>query len=179
LLAALAGGRSFRDWTGAASWKRVAAPLGAAAAVLVVVVAPVALLDRRAFWADVFVYNAGLKGGDNYPIGGTPGFGFANFLVYFGCVRDLRDYFPFSVFFPLRAVLGLLLLREQMRDGRPEWALATGSAALVASLYFSRVVHPNYLVAAAVCLPLAALAAKRGADAALAPLLLLALAVEV
>jgi len=31
-----------------------------------------ALLDFRAFWADVFVYNAGLRGGDNYPIGGTP-----------------------------------------------------------------------------------------------------------
>ena len=49
-----------------------------------------------------------------------------------------------------------------MRDGRPEWALATGSAALVASVYFSRVAHPNYLIAAAVCLPLAVLACRRG-----------------
>jgi glycosyl transferase family 87 len=179
LLAALAGARSFRDWTEAASWKRLAPPLGTAAAVFLLVVAPVALLDSRAFWADVFVYNAGLKGGDNYPIGGTPGFGFANFLIYFGRVHDLRDYFPFSVFFPLLAALGLLLLRAQMRDGRPEWALATGSAALALSLYFSRVVHPNYLVAVAVCLPLAALSARRAADLALAPLLLLALAVEI
>ena len=66
-----------------------------------------------------------------------------------------------------------------MRDGRPEWALATGSAALVASVYLSRVAHPNYLIAAAVCLPLAVLARRRGADIALAPLLLLAVAVEV
>ena len=179
LLAALAGARAFRDWASASTWRRLAPPLGAAAAVFLLVVAPIALLDLHAFWADVFVYNAGLKGGDNYPIGGTPGFGAANFLVYFGCVRDLRDYFPFSVFFPLLAALGLLLLRAQMRDGRPEWALATGSTALLATLYFSRVVHPNYLIAAALSLPLAVLATRRGAELALAPLLLLALAVEV
>jgi uncharacterized membrane protein len=179
LLAALAGARSFRDFGAAPAWRRLAAPAAAALLVFALVVAPVALLDLRAFWADVFVYNAGLKGGDNYPIGGTPGFGAANFLVYFGCVRDLRDYFPFSVFFPPLAALGLVLLRAQLRDGRPEWALATGGTALVAALYVSRVVHPNYLIAAALCLPLAALATRRGADLALAPLLLLAVAVEV
>ncbi|MFI4945774.1 MAG: glycosyltransferase 87 family protein, partial [Burkholderiales bacterium] len=179
LLVALAGARSFREWTVPATWRRLAAPLAAAALAFLLVVLPVALLDPRAFWADVFVYNAGLRGGDNYPLGGTPGFGFANFLIYFGWVSDLRQYFPFSVFYPLLVPLGLLLLRAQMRDGRPEWALATGSAALLASLYFSRVVHPNYLIAAAVCLPLAVLAARRGADIAIAPLLMLAVAVEV
>jgi len=179
VLVALAGASSFRDWTALRTWKRLSAPLAAAAGVFLLVVLPVALLDLRAFWADVFVYNAGLRGGDNYPLGGTPGFGFANFLIYFGRVSDLREYFPFSVFYPLLVPLGLLLVRAQMRDGRPEWALATGSAALLASLYFSRVVHPNYLIAAAVCLPLAVLACRRGADLALTPLLLLALAVEV
>ena len=179
LFVALAGARSFREWTLPATWRRLATPLAAAALVFLLVVLPVALLDLRAFWADVFVYNAGLRGGDNYPLGGTPGFGFANFLIYFGWVSDLRQYFPFSVFYPLLVPLGLLLVRAQMRDGRPEWALATGSAALLASLYFSRVVHPNYLIAAAVCLPLAVLAARRGADLAIAPLLLLAVAVEV
>jgi hypothetical protein len=120
-----------------------------------------------------------LPGADNYPLGGTPGFGFANYLVYFGHVADLRDYFPFSVFYVLLVPLGVLLLRAQLRDGHPEWALATGSAALLASLYFSRVVHPNYLVAAAVLLPLAVLARQRGADLAVAPLLLLALGSEI
>ena len=179
LLAALAGARSFGDWTRPEAWKRLRAPLATAAGVFLVVVLPVAALDPRAFWADIFVYNAGLRGGDNYPIGGTPGFGVANFLIYFGHVRDLRDYFPFSVFFPVLAALGVLLLRAQMRDGRAEWALATGSTALVASVYLSRVAHPNYLIAAAIGLPLAVLACRRGAELALAPLLLLALAVEV
>jgi hypothetical protein len=50
--------------------------------------------------------------------------------------------------------------------------------ALLAALYFSRVVHPNYLIPLAVLLPLAVLAHARGADGALVPLALLALAVE-
>ena len=178
LLVALCGARSFRDLARAASWRRLRGPAAAAAAVFVAVVAPVAALDLRAFWGDIVVYNVGLPGGDNYPFGGTPGFGFANTLLYFGQVADLREYFPFSGFYALLVPLGFLLLRAQLRDGHPDWVLATGSTALVASLYFSRVVHPNYLIPAAVVLPLAVLARGRGADVALAPLLLLALAVE-
>jgi hypothetical protein len=176
LLVALAGARSFSGL--AAAGRRLIRPLAAAAAVFLVVVLPVAALDFRAFWGDIVVYNVGLPGGDNYPLGGTPGFGFANFLVAFGRVASLRDYFPFSVFYVLLVPLGILLVRAQLRDGHPEWSLASGSAALLASLYFSRVVHPNYLVPAAVLLPVAVLARRRGADVALAPLLLLALAVE-
>ena len=127
LLVALCGARSFRDLAGAAPWKRLLGPVAAAAAVFVAVVLPVAALDFGAFWRDIVVYNVGLPGGDNYPFGGTPGFGFANFLLYFGRVADLRDYFPFSIFYALLVPLGVLLLRAQLRDGHPEWALATGS----------------------------------------------------
>jgi hypothetical protein len=179
LLVALSGARSSRDLLGAPAWRRLAPPAAAAGAAFLAVVLPVAALDLRAFWGDIFVYNVGLPGGDNYPLGGTPGFGFANFLLYFGRVSSLRDYFPFSVFYALLVPLGLLLLRAQLRDGRPEWALATGSAALLASLFFSRVVHPNYLIPAAIVLPVAVLACRRGAAVALAPLLLLAVSVEV
>jgi len=179
LLIAFSGARSYRELLTGAPWRRLLPPALAAASVFIAVVAPVAALDFRAFWGDIVVYNVGLPGADNYPFGGTPGIGAANFLIYFGRVTDLREYFPFSVFYALLVPLGLLLVREQMRDGRPEWALATGSAALVASVYFSRVAHANYLIPAAVCLPLAVLARRRGADVALAPLLLLALAVEV
>ena len=140
---------------------------------------PVAALDFRAFWGDIFVYNAGLPGGDNYPLGGTPGFGFANFLIYFGRVASLADYFPFTVFYALLVPFGLLLVRAQLRSNDAEQALLTGSAALVASLYFSRVVHPNYLIPVAVLLPLPLLAKRRRADLALVPLLLFALAVEI
>jgi hypothetical protein len=179
LLVALSGARSFRDLAAASTWRRLLGPAAAAAAVFLVVVLPVAALDFRAFWADIVAYNVGLPGADNYPLGGTPGFGFANFVLYLGRVQSLRDYFPFSAFYVVLVPLGLLLLRSQLRDGKPEWALATGSAALLASLYFSRVVHPNYLVPAAVLLPVAVLARRRGADVALVPLLLLGVAVEV
>ena len=179
LLLALSGARSFSELLPAAAWKRLLAPIAVLLAVFLAVVAPVAALDFRAFWGDIVVYNVGLPGGDNYPLGGTPGFGFANFLIYFGRVASLRDYFPFSVFYALLIPLGLLLVRSQLRSGRVEWALATGSAALVASLYFSRVVHPNYLIPAAILLPLAVLALRRAPDLALAPLLLLAVAVEI
>jgi hypothetical protein len=179
LLVALTGARGFRDLAGAAALRRVLRPAAAASAVFLALVLPVAALDFRAFWGDIVAYNVGLPGADNYPLGGTPGFGFANYLIYFGRVADLRDYFPFSIFYVLLVPLGLVLLRAQMRDGHPEWTLATGSAALLASLYFSRVVHPNYLIPAAVVLPVAVLARHRRADVALAPLFLLALAAEV
>ncbi|HEY8233721.1 MAG TPA: glycosyltransferase 87 family protein [Vicinamibacteria bacterium] len=179
LLLALSGARSFAELLTPLPWRRLLAPLAAAGAVFVLVVVPVASLDWRAFWGDIVVYNVGLPGGDNYPIGGTPGIGAANLLIYFGRVAHLREYFPFSIFYLLLVPLGLLLVRAQLKDGHAEWALATGSTALVASIFFSRVAHPNYLIPAAVCLPLAVLARRRGADIALAPLLLLALAVEV
>jgi hypothetical protein len=180
LLAALSGAGSLRELAGREALTRVARPVLAALAVFTLVVLPVAALDFEAFWGDIVVYNVGLPGGDNYPLGGTPGFGFANFLLYSGAVQSLRDHFPFGVFYLLLVPVGVLLLRHQLRDGAPATVLVTGSAALLASLYFSRVVHPNYLVLAATLLPLGAL--QRGrlpADVVVVPLLLLGLAVEV
>ena len=178
LILAASGARALGDLRGLAPWRRMAGPAAAAAAVFVAVVAPVAALDFDAFWSDIVAYNVGLPGADNYPLGGTPGFGFANFLIYGGRVASLKDYFPFSVFYLLLVPLGFLLARAQVRFPRVEWALVTGSAALVASVYFSRVVHPNYLAAAAILLPVAVIASGRHAVLALAPLLLLATAVE-
>jgi hypothetical protein len=179
LLVALSGARAPRELLVATTWRRLGPPLAIAALVFVVTVLPVAALDFRAFWADIVVYNVGLPGADNYPLGGTPGFGFANYLIYFGHVADLREHFPFSIFYVLLVPLGLLLLRAQLRDGRMETALVTGSAALCLSLYFSRVVHANYLIPMAVLLPVGVLAGRRRPSVALVPLLLLATAVEI
>lgn len=179
LLLHLSGARSFRDLLGREAIAGLLRPALAAAAVFVVVVAPVAALDFRAFYGDIVAYNVGLPGGDNYPLGGTPGFGLANFLIYFGRVSSLRDYFPFGVFYLVLVPVGLLLARVQLRDGRAPTALLTGSAALLAALYLSRVVHPNYLIGAALLLPVALLATARPADLAVVPLLLLGLATEV
>ena len=180
LLAHLSGARSLRAIAARPALVRMARPALAAALVMIAVIAPVAALDPRAFWADIVAYNMGLPGGDTYPLGGTPGFGFANFLVVGRAVSSLRDSFPFGIFYLLLVPLCLLLLRLAVREGTLAAALAAGSAALVASLYFSRVVHANYLVLVAVLLPLAFLMGHRAAaEVAVAPLLLLAVAVEV
>jgi Glycosyltransferase family 87 len=178
LVVHLMGARSFGDLVRRDSWMRAARPLAAAAAVFVVIVLPVLLLDPAAMYGDIVAYNVGLSGGDAYPLGGTPGFGAANFAIYFGAVASLKDHVSFLPFYALLVPLGLLLLRRQMRDGRAATALVCGSVALVASLYFSRVVHPNYLVFAAVLLPIGCLALRRDAALAVVPLSLLALAVE-
>lgn len=155
--------------------RRALGVAGVAAAVFLVVVVPVAALDFRAFWSDIVGYNVGLPGADNYPLGGTPGFGAANFLIYFGAVGSLRDYFPFSVFYAVLIPLGLWLVHVQAKEGGLGTAFLTGTVALVASLYFSRVVHANYLLPAAILLPVGLLAARavRRADAAILALLLL------
>jgi hypothetical protein len=149
-------------------------------AVFAVVVLPIAALDFRAFYADIVGYNVGLPGADNYPLGGTPGFGFANYLIYFGAVRSLGDYVPFGLFYLLLIPLGLLLARATaQRRAEPAFALVMGGVALLASLYFSRVVHPNYLLPLAVLLPIGAIGASLAADVVIVPLLLGAVAVEI
>jgi hypothetical protein len=179
LLAHVSGARTMRELVVRPALMRLTRPLAAAALVFFAVVGVVAVLDPRAFWADIVGYNLG-SGADRYPLGGTPGFGFANFLIVGRAVSSLRDPFPFGIFYVLLVPLGFLLLRLVLREGTIAAALAAGSAALVASLYFSRVVHPNYIVLAAVLLPVAFLMGHRAAaDVALAPLLLLAVAVEV
>jgi len=178
LLLHLSGVRQWSEILARDTWRRLSGPLAVAALTFVVVVAPVAALDPKAFYADIVVYNVGLPGADNYPLGGTPGFGFANFLIYFGRVSSLREYFPFGIFYVLLLPLGILLVRAQFRDGGLPRAFLNGSLALLASLYFSRVVHPNYLIPLAVILPLAVLSRGRGVDGAVVPLLLLAAGVE-
>jgi hypothetical protein len=180
LLAHLSGARDLRELLGRPALARALRPAAAALGVFLAVVLPVAALDFRAFWSDIVVYNVGLPGGDNYPLGGTPGFGFANVLLYLGRVASLRDHVDFGRFYLLLVPLGFLLLRSQLREGHPARILTAGSAALLLSVYFSRVVHPNYLILAAVLLPLGFLMGeRRTADVALVPLVLLALAVEV
>ncbi|HEX6738380.1 MAG TPA: glycosyltransferase 87 family protein, partial [Vicinamibacteria bacterium] len=180
LLAHLSGARSFAELGRAPARGRLLRAAALALGVFILVVAPVALLDPRAFWGDIVVYNVGLPGADNYPLGGTPGFGFANFIIYFGGVASLRDHVSFAPFYLLLIPLGLQLLREQLRAGTAAAVAVTGSVALLASLYFSRVVHPNYLVIAAILLPAGFLAGyRRRWDVAAVPLLLLLLAVEI
>jgi hypothetical protein len=147
--------------------------------VFVAIVAPVATLDLHAFTTDILRYQTGSPGSDQYPLGGTPGFGIANLLIYVGAVQRLSDYFPFQRFYVLLVPLGLLLLRFQFRRPGLPSAFVAGSVALLASVYFSRIPNPNYLILATVFLPLAVLLDHElSVDLAVVPLLLLALSSE-
>jgi hypothetical protein len=179
LLAHLAAAGSFRSLVSRPVLLRLATLSAIALAVAVVVVAPIALLDPAAMWGDVVVYNVGLRGGDAYPLGGTPGFGLANFVLYFGGVASLTDLVSFAPAYALLIPIGLLLLAWQVRTGGAGPVLVAGSVALLLSLYVSRVVHPNYLVLAAALLPVGLMAGARlTADVAVMPLALLGWAVE-
>jgi hypothetical protein len=188
LLAHLSGARTLRELVSRAALGKMTRPVLALLGVFAAIVLPVLLLDPRGFWGDIVVYNVGLPGADSYPLGGTPGFGAANFLIYFGRVASLRDHVSFAPLYAVLAPLCLLLLRRQLREPHPAAALVTGSAALLASVYVSRVAHPNYVVLAAILLPAGLLALPRRSaddarpswpvDAAVAPLLLFQLAVE-
>jgi hypothetical protein len=179
VLAHLASASSWRSLFDREVVRRLLALGLMAAAVATVVIVPFALLDPAAMWGDIVVYNVGLRGGDAYPLGGTPGFGLANFVLYFGGVSSLTDLVSFAPAYLLLIPLGLLLLAWQLRTGGPGPVLVAASVALLLSLYVSRVVHPNYLVLAAALLPIGLLLGSRlSADAAVVPLLLLGWAVE-
>src|SRR4029453_3192322 len=155
LLVHLSGVASLRQLTSRDGLARLARPALIAGAAFFGIVFRVPPLAFRAFAADLFRYQVGSPGPDQYPLGGTPGFGFANFLFYFGRVASLSEYFPFQRFYLLFVPAGLLLLRFQLRQGEGVGpALVSGSAALLVSLYFSRIVNPNYLVLVALLLPL-------------------------
>jgi hypothetical protein len=153
---------------------RLKVPLVSGLGVFLAVVLPVALLDPRGFWGDIVAYNAGF-GSDAYPLGGTPGFGIGNLLIYFGLVNSLREPFPFHFFYLLFLPLGWLMIRAQIRRGGLGAAFFAGCVALLALVFFSRVAHANYLSAFAILLPLGVMLEGGAVDAAVTPLALLGL----
>jgi hypothetical protein len=170
---------SAREALRAGAAKRVLGLAAVVSAVFLALVLPLALRDWNAFADDILRYQTGGGGGDQYPLGGTPGFGFANLLIYAGSVTSLSQAYPFSRFALVFVAAGILLVRFQLRERGLAAALVAGSAALLVSLYFSRIPNPNYVTLAALFLPLALVMRPRlGVDSALVPLALLALALE-
>lgn len=179
LLVLAAGLTGWRELLGPSGWRRLAGPVLIALGVAAALVVPIAARDWDAFYADIFRYQVGLPGSDQYPFGGTPGFGLANLLIYRGAVSSLGDAYPMSRFYALLVPIGLLLLRALLRAPRVSTAFLCGSAALLASVWLSRIPNPNYLLLAALLAPLAVLIDRRWpADVAVVPLLLLALGTE-
>ncbi len=126
----------------AARWRRGAA-LGAG--LFVALVLPFFLWDPTAFVNSVYRFNAGLVP-DSYPLGGTPGFGFAMLAAVYRWAPSRTAYFELTPYLLVTALpLALLLLWRLAR--RPSTSQALLGAFLVSFwiYFFSRVFHNNYL----------------------------------
>ncbi len=112
---------------------------------LAMFVLPFVLWDPAAFFDDTVAFNTGASE-VSYPLGGTPGYGGANWVNIFGLAESRYHYFPFW-FFQLVVVLPALalLLRWQKKENTPSRAVAAFSLFLMVFLYCSRIFHINYL----------------------------------
>jgi hypothetical protein len=151
------------------AWPRPALRRGLVfgAALFAALVLPFLVWGPADFIDDVYRFNAGLSR-DSYPLGGTPGFGFAMLAAVLRWVPDRASYFPLTPYLLATAApLGVLLLARLAR--RPAMAGAMVAAFLVSFwiFFFSRVFNNNYFGVLAFLLQMGALAT---ADDALAPL---------
>lgn len=114
-------------------------------AICALVILPFLAWDPAAFLDDVLLFNAG-SSEQNYPLGGTPGFGAANLVLYFQLVETRNDFFPFII--PI-LLLGLpltaMLLLVQRQRNCAAVMLACGSLTLLVVLFLSRLFHDNHL----------------------------------
>lgn len=139
----LLAGRGASSWAGVV--KEGARRLWPAAIPLVVFVLPFVLWDAAAFFDDTVAFNTG-SSLVSYPLGGTPGYGGANFVNIFALVKSRYDYFPFWIFQLLVVLPALaLLLRWQRRENTAARSAAAFSLFLLVFLYCSRIFHINYL----------------------------------
>ncbi len=128
------------------------------AGVCALVTLPFLAWDPGAFLDDTLFFNAG-SSEQNYPLGGTPGFGAANLVLYFQLVETRNDFFPFIIpilLLGLPLAAGLLLLQKQRNSAC--MMLACGSLTLLAVLFLSRLFHDNHLGLALMWVTVAALA---------------------
>ena len=110
------------------------------------IVLPFLAWNAAAFVQDTVVYHSGAVPRP-YPIGGTPGRGFSNFVLLFGLVRSNVDRFPFGVFHLLIAfpVYAAFLVRAWRRPPSPARLLAACSVVIFLVVFFSRSLQENYL----------------------------------
>lgn len=100
--------------------------------------------DFSSFKNDVFDFNLGTAGASSYPLGGTPGYGFSDFLLIAGYAKD--SYFPFSYLQAIFAFpLLLFLIKKQTVRNSIRTAGINYAIFLFVFLFFSRFFHNNYI----------------------------------
>ncbi len=107
---------------------------------------PFIVWDAPALYDDTIAFNAGTTT-HAYKIGGTPGYGFSNLILYWGLVDDLHAYFPFWIPIALFAVpLLFWLIRIQKRCNSRSVLMANIAILTFVVAFFSRFFHDNYIV---------------------------------
>lgn len=153
---------SWRAWPREV-WRRGAA-LGAG--LFAVLVLPFFFWNPGAFVNSIYKFNAGLVP-DNYPLGGTPGFGFAMLAAVFHWVPDRASYFELTPYLLVTALpLAILLLWRLARQPSTSQALLGAFLVSFWIYFFSRVFHNNYLGVLAFLLQMGLLAAVDDTQAA-------------
>ena len=130
------------------------------AALFAVLVLPFFAWGPADFVDDVYRFNAGLSR-DSYPLGGTPGFGFAMLAAVLHWAPDRAAYFNLTPYLLLTALpLGALLFLRLLR--RPTISGAMLAAFMVSFwiFFFSRVFNNNYFGVLAFFLQMGALASS-------------------
>jgi hypothetical protein len=153
---------SWRAWPREV-WRRGAA-LGTG--LFLVLVLPFFVWNPGAFVNSTYKFNVGLVP-DNYPLGGTPGFGFAMLAAVFHWAPDRTAHFELTPYVLLTALpLAILLLWRLAQQ--PSTSQAMLGAFLVSFwiYFFSRIFHNNYLGVLAFLLQMGLLAAADDAQAA-------------
>ena len=101
--------------------------------------------DPGAFWDDIIAFNAGHTQ-YNYLIGGTPGYGAANFLLTWQKVSSRTDYYPFWIWMIITVLPMMLFMLVKLYRSKTTNLLLIGYAlTMFTTFYFSRLFHDNYI----------------------------------
>ncbi len=132
-------------------------PLKLIIAALIVLLAfnlPFIVWDGSSYYDDIFAFNAGTSE-NPYPLGGTPGFGISNILLYWGLVSSRHAYFPFTILMALAGIpLIIWLLKYQLRNNSRQRLFTSIVLTLYVIPFLSRFFHDNYIVLISMIAPL-------------------------
>jgi len=116
----------------------------AATVVFLVLMGPFVIWDAGALYDDTFAFNSG-SSEHPYKLGGTPGFGAANLVLYWGAVESRASYFPFWIPMLLAGVpLMIWLGKLQLKNNNRSMLMASITLITFVIPYFSRFFHDNY-----------------------------------
>ena len=113
--------------------------------VVIVLFLPFLVWDFKGFVSSVILYPSG-KTNPTYPIGGTPGIGFGNVVLFLQKVKSIYSYFPFWIFQIMSILLVVpLLINIQLRKNTLDILILNFAVISLVIFFFSRYFHINHL----------------------------------